>query len=1198
MTSLSRTKIMWSSARHSWRVSLSVIAGVATATAVIVGALLVGDSMRGSLRGLTVERLGNIDTAVIPGGFFDPAGIVGDQSASGENAASPTGIPAGIHPVILFPAGAVEFAVGGDASAGLRRAGAVQIIGIDDAFWDLDVSGIRPKQLPGDDSVVLNRATAEELGVSVGDVVTVRLPVEGAVPADSPLGRRDLQTEGLPGMSVVAIIPDRGLGRFSLAANQAAPRNVFLSRSVVAEVLDRDGQANALLADHALSAGDLEIDLPDLGLKITRHQQTFAPDQIGGAVDVDSSVDATSVFDYYSLTSDRLLVPDAAVEAVVASLPPARTHPITTYLANAIERVDDQGNILATVPYSILTATESLADLPLDFTLPVDNAAADATIPMVINSWTADRLTASVGTRLRVAYYEPEVEDGLEIERYAWAIVTAVVPITEPARPYLGRRAATFAARPTVFNDPDLTPTVPGVTDQDSISDWDLPFQLTRTIDSIDDDYWKYYRLTPKAFIPLADGERLFGSRFGKTTGIRIDRDDVENQTQLESAVLSALQPRLADLGWDPLPLRQQQLSASGGTTPFDALFLSLSFFVIFAAVMLIAMLFRLGLVSRLKQYGTLLATGWTPKQVAKLASGEGMILSSIGIVFGVFGGFVYATFILWALRNWWVGAVTVPFLEFHWTPQSLLIGAMGGWIVSVVTVAVTARSLLKANVRMLLAGRDQDSDQPISGVESMQGSGNEATSDTSPGQLRWVNRAAAGIGIVAVLAAAAGAAVGGQAAAGGFVGGGMLMLSASLLFVYGRLRQPRRIGVSLTGNAYSVDVLASRNAARNPLRSTLSIGLMATAAFLIIAINAFQLQPTEKGTGGFNLIAESAQPLFRPLDDKASQRDMLAADASKMVDSTFASLRLRPGQDASCNNLYRASQPTVVGIPDSFPDRFSDDRIAFEFAAAGQTADGQNPWTLLATEADGSAENPIPVIMDQNTAMWSFQMMGGVGETKSFEYFSGRPVHFRVVALLMNSVLQGKLLIGEQNFTTAFPEITGYRLFLARCPADQQTEVSVVLENRLGDIGMDVSDSATVLAGMLAVQNTYLRTFQSLGALGLLLGTIGLAIAQLRSVLERRKEIAVMQAIGFTHRRLARVVLGETLVLLIVGIGCGVACAVLAVLPHALLSGIRPSLMQPVGIVIGIAVFGMLAGLVAVRQVSRLPLLGSLAGE
>jgi len=44
-------------------------------------------------------------------------------------------------------------------------------------------------------------------------------------------------------------------------------------------------------------------------------------------------------------------------------------------------------------------------------------------------------------------------------------------------------------------------------------------------------------------------------------------------------------------------------------------------------------------------------------------------------------------------------------------------------------------------------------------------------------------------------------------------------------------------------------------------------------------------------------------------------------------------------------------------------------------------------------------------------------------------------------------------------------------------------------------------------------VQNTYLNTFQVLGALGLLLGSAGLGVVVLRNVLERRAELAAMLA-------------------------------------------------------------------------------------
>ena len=120
-----------------------------------------------------------------------------------------------------------------------------------------------------------------------------------------------------------------------------------------------------------------------------------------------------------------------------------------------------------------------------------------------------------------------------------------------------------------------------------------------------------------------------------------------------------------------------------------------------------------------------------------------------------------------------------------------------------------------------------------------------------------------------------------------------------------------------------------------------------------------------------------------------------------------------------------------------------------------------------------------------------------------------------------------------SSNFLKMFPDVGGYRYFLiepnAKLTDAEVATVSRALESTLSADGFDVVDAQEQLAGFLAVQNTYLSTFQSLGALGLLLGTVGLAVVQLRSVLERRGELALMRAGGFRARRLVEmVVLGE----------------------------------------------------------------------
>ena len=154
------------------------------------------------------------------------------------------------------------------------------------------------------------------------------------------------------------------------------------------------------------------------------------------------------------------------------------------------------------------------------------------------------------------------------------------------------------------------------------------------------------------------------------------------------------------------------------------------------------------------------------------------------------------------------------------------------------------------------------------------------------------------------------------------------------------------------------------------------------------------------------------------------------------------------------------------------------------------------------------------------------------------------------------------------------------------------------MLENRLQDYGFDVTNTRQKLSEYLAVQNTYLSTFQSLGALGLLLGTGGLVVTQLRSVMERRGELALLESVGFQPARLARLVLSENIVLLLAGLGIGTVSALVAVLPHGLLQEASLPWKTLVLLLMIITVSGVAAGWLAVRAALRGDLLPTLRGE
>src|SRR5262245_61291076 len=77
------------SARYYWRTNLAVVLGVAAAVAVLAGALLVGDSVRGSLRDLALGRLGRTDSVISSTGFFRETAADTARQRLGAGATAP-----------------------------------------------------------------------------------------------------------------------------------------------------------------------------------------------------------------------------------------------------------------------------------------------------------------------------------------------------------------------------------------------------------------------------------------------------------------------------------------------------------------------------------------------------------------------------------------------------------------------------------------------------------------------------------------------------------------------------------------------------------------------------------------------------------------------------------------------------------------------------------------------------------------------------------------------------------------------------------------------------------------------------------------------------------------------------------------------------------------------------------------------------
>jgi ABC-type lipoprotein release transport system permease subunit len=1117
------------SVRYHARAQIALLLGVAVGTAALTGALLVGESMRGSLRETALNRLGPFDSVLIGPRFVREA--LADEMFHARACS--------VSPAVFLRGAATQ----PDSGATVAR---VNVWGMDETRWTRGET----KPASGGDGLVLNAALADDLGATVGTDVLIRIGRPAAVSTETVLGRRDQVTRTLR-LTVSQVIPNEGIGALEFSPQQAVARNAYIPLATLQRRLEQEGRVNALLATWGRARPDLEAALQlcltpaDLGLRLRED------DEHG----------------YIAVESERFLLEPPAEEAAraAAAAMGLQTVGVLAALANTIEVV---GRSDAVVPYSVVAAVESVQQMPGALVL-TDGTSPESLAPgeILLNEWTAEDLGAAVGDSIRLSYYVLDVGGQLRTDAAEFRL-RGIVCLAGPAA------------------DRGFTPTYASVTDADSVADWDPPFPIDlRRIRDKDEAYWDTYGATPKAFVSLTDGQRLWareGERLGRLTSLRVLPPAGETLAQTRAAYEQHLReccaPAAFGLVWDDV--RDRVLAASEGTTDFGGLFVGLSQFLIVAAALLVALLFRLGIERRSGEVGLLLAVGFSPWRVFVLLLGEGLAVAIVGGAIGLLGARAYAWLMLAGLRTWWSAAAQAPFLRLHESVETYAIGYIVGLAVAALATAWALRGLTRISVRGLLAGAVQ-SGRPIAGRRG---------------------RTVAGVVAVLALGTAVGAGVLPQltdavSQSVAFFVGGTALLVGLISGLAGWLRgEPR--GTIHGGGWRALVALGLRNARRRVGRSVLTVGLIAAATFLITSMQAMRLPaPTEtsardSGSGGFTLLAEAMVPLPHDLATAAGQEELGVSPATRqaLAGAELVPFRLRAGDEASCLNLYRPLRPRVLGATPAMAQRGG---FAFSQTLASTAEERANPWLLLKREFSDGA---IPVIADEAAVLWQLHL--GLGQDVSLIDERGVEVRGRIVGMLKGSVLQGELVVSEAAFTRLYPSVAGFGFYLVDVPGERAAEVGRSLAHDLEPFGLAITQTSRRLAELQAVQNTYLSAFQTLGGLGLLLGTVGLVAVLLRNVWERRSELALMQACGFSRAALGGVVLSENGFLAVCGLLIGLVSAVVLVWPQAAARAGLVPWGSLAGTFAAVLAAGLGAGLVALVPVLRGPLVPALRAE
>lgn len=1123
-------RLLLRSLRYHLGMHATVVLGVAVGTAVLTGALLVGDSVKGSLRELALDRLGDVDHALVTGRYFREALAEDLLRADYEHESIRDAAPA------IFIRGAAQ-----NANTG-ARASQINIHGVDERFLALFGTSV---SLPESRKVLLNEVLAREIGVEVGDSLLLRFQADTLVPSELVMGRRGGNVRTLR-LEVSAVLGNRGLGRFGLSANQRLPLNIFLPLGTLQRALDQEGRVNAILTtDGTLSD---ETAIPNkkyqsrvIGVKPHSLNQLLASSLELDDLNLRLTTGADGVI---LLETDRIVLeaPSASAADRAALAVGMSTVPVLTYLANRMT-LDERS-----VPYSTVASLGSeypeLSGLRLVNGQRVPRLEAGE---ILLNEWAANDLRASVGDRLVLDYYVVDSQGTLDTKEHQFTIKGVV-------------RIEGLAA------DRRLTPIYKGMSTAKRMEDWDPPFPVDLgLIREIDERYWDRYRATPKAFISFGQAKKLWTNRFGQLTSVRVAVPQGQSVTKATSEFEAELKRCLdpSAHGFVFRPVKEEALNASSGATDFSGLFIGFSMFLIVSAAMLVTLLFQLGVERRSHEIGLLLATGQTVSTVRQLLLRESVLLTAVGCLVGIPGAIGYGMLMVHGLSTWWSDAIGGSFLQLYVTAKSLVTGTGGTFALMVLAVWLSVKKFTSLSPRLMLARAAPKMLITTEGTLS----GKRAR------KVAWVCAGLASLGF------GVGLVQGGAWTAGAFFGVGALLMISALAYFRHRLLQPFDRMTTGAGGA-KITRLGIRNGARYPTRSVLSAALVASATFVITAVamnrhNVSSQEPAlSSGDGGFRWIAESDSPLYK---DQFVQLTGLPAMEVFL-------LRVMPGEDASCLNLYRPSQPRVSSVSREMISRGG---FAFEQTLANTLEETENPWLLLEAKTKNGA---IPVFGDANSIMWILHL--GLGDTLEIKDELGRPRHLVIAGLLSRSIFQSQLILSEKYFLEMFPGHSGYNQFLIETDSNS---AGVLLEAELADQGFDAATTADRLARYLVVENTYMSTFQTLGGLGLLLGTLGLAVVMVRNILERKRELALLQVVGFSERTISWLVLAENGFLLVLGVLIGSVTALLATAPHLLGKSSEPPWVSLALTLSAIVVVGLSAGVVSVAVALRTSLIASL---
>ncbi len=909
--------------------------------------------------------------------------------------------------------------------------------------------------------VAINERLASYLGIKNGDELIIRFNSISSIPADAPFSPGIDETASLVLKTGIILSSDNS-GNFSLGISQITPMNIFINRS---DLVDGDGKTpkiNRLLLENKKSVS-VQVIYDTL-------REVLKPEDTGLTL---RSIPETNE---YEMISDRIFIDQSQVDEI--NKMPISGFPVITYLANSIAK----GNRSA--PYSFISGLDPL----LYEGVPDGNG-------IVINKWLAEDINAVRGDTLEVTWYSPDPLNRLTEEKMNF-IVTSVVEMKG------------------IWSDSLLMPEFPGIAGSESCTDWDAGVDIKMDlIRKKDEEYWNKFGGTPKAFINYEKGKELWAGNFGPATSIRFKKGADENE--ISSKLKGSTDPY--NSGFTITDLPQESIKAANESVDFSTLFLSLGFFIILSAIILLILVVSTFYEAKKDEVTTLFSIGFAKREIEKLLFIESGSVAVIGALSGAFAGGLFNYLIIKALNSVWQGAVQTNTLISGFEPWSFFIG----FAVTVILILIMLKIKSSVFLRNLSKPVTGETEKPLHGRNLLV----TIISLTTTVILLFLSFVLEEYSTILSYSA------------------GIMVFATSILMI-----RQYYIGKQKTG-IYSFrrkSQISDSYYSFHPSQAIAPVLFLAAGLFAVIitGVNRMNLSGNmmkpSGGTGGYLLWGESSLPVRGSLISKEGRKEY-GLDEPELKELSLVQARITSGNDASCLNLNHIASPPLLGIDASEFIR----KGSFSFAAKMKGIEEVNPWLTLGY---APANGTIYGIADQTVLQYGLKIKAG--DTLKIRTESGQVLNVIISAGLKSSVFQGYVIIGNENFRRFFPSVPGNQIFLADgIPASAEIYLRTLTE-RLSEYGVHFEPAGERLASFFVVTNTYLSVFTILGGIGMILGVTGLGLILIRNFNQRKRDFGLMLAGGFSLKTIRKIIFAEHARILFYGLLTGIISALVATRP------------------------------------------------